>query len=149
MQRVALTAEESAFLARLPLEDGFAERLTQRLARVLTARLRTPVRLAVHPLEAPDALPVAPRWRPDSALATLWLTRRLGGRRPHGASPFVSPSLLRTLDTVLAECWSGGAPPAALAWAIESEFGVAALAVELPQSGMVMTRWAREVVRHA
>lgn len=151
MQLLDLTAEEAALLARPPLADALAGHLTRRLAAILEARLRMPLKLVARAVEFPEVPPATPRWQPDAALATLWLTRRLGGRRPSGVSPFVSPSLVCTLNAALAECWIGtaGTVPPALAWTLRSGFGEAALAVELPQSETEMTRWARGVIGHA
>jgi hypothetical protein len=84
-------------------------------------------------------------------VAALWLSGRLGGRGASGASgdaPFVSATLLRTLETVLAERWLDGpaALPAALGWRVDGE---GSLGVVLPRTVGEMTRWAREVIRHA
>lgn len=150
MQLLDLTAEEADFLSA-PHVVSLQDRLTRRLAAVLGARLRLP--LILHPLFAapPPVAPALPAWQPDAALATLWLTRRLGGRRPAGVAPFVSPSLIRTLDVVLAECWldAPATLPAALAWRVGSGLGAAALSLQLPRSEIDMTRWARGVIRHA
>lgn len=151
MHLLDLSPEETAFLDAPAAVDVLQARLTQRLAAVLCARLRLPVKLCALFAAAPAAPPPAPVWQPDAALATLWLTRRLGGQRPAGVAPFVSPSLIRTLDEVLAECWldARAAPPPALAWAVSSRLGAVALSLQLPQSETGMTRWARGVIRHA
>ncbi|MFN3751451.1 MAG: hypothetical protein ACK4SR_08760 [Thiobacillus sp.] len=150
MQLLDLTPEEDTFLSTPPavcLQD----RLTRRLAAVLSARLRMPVTLHALSTGSPTARPAVPLWQPDAALASLWLTRRLGGQRPAGVAPFVPPSLIRTLDGVLAECWldAPAGLPAALAWRIASGLGGVALSVQLPPVTSDMTRWARGVIRHA
>ncbi len=141
----ALTAEELAFLAAPLAADEFAARLTPALAATLSARLRRPLALALQ-----DPPPVAvrgatPCWQVDAGVATLWLSGRLGGRSASGDAPFVSATLLRTLDAVLAERWLDGPAelPAALAWRVDGEGG---LGVVLPQTTGEMTRWAREVI---
>jgi hypothetical protein len=65
-------------------------------------------------------------------------------------APFVTPSLIRTLDETLAECWLDEAAtlPAALGWRAGSELGAVALSVQLPQSDQDMTRWVRGAIRH-
>lgn len=150
MRLLELTPEETAFLTA-PDAGVLQARLTRRLAATLSARLRLPVQLATYFIPAPAVAPALPLWQPDAALATLWLVRRLGGQRPTGATPFVPPSLIHALDAVLAECWlDADVPlPAALAWQLTSSLGAVALSLQLPQSETEMTRWAREVVRHA
>jgi hypothetical protein len=148
-----LTPAETAFLTvPLAAPDGLPERLTRKLGATLTARLRMPVQAMSRPAAAPLAAPARPVWQPDSALATLWLTRRLGGQRVAGEAGFVPKTLLHTLDTALAECWldatSEAAPPAALAWQVSAGLTQATLAVQLPDQPTDMTRWAREVIRH-
>ena len=148
-----LTPAETAFLtAPLTAPDGLPERLTRKLAATLTARLRMPVQAMPQTTAAPLAVPALPIWQPDAALATLWLTRRLGGQRVAGEAGFVPKTLLHTLDTALAECWldasSEATPPAALSWQLSAGPTQAALAVQLPDQPTDMTRWAREVIRH-
>lgn len=150
MQLLDLTPEEDAFLAAPPAAC-LRDRLGRRLAAVLSARLRMPVTLHALFTPSPAARPGVPLWQPDAALASLWLTRRLGGQRPAGVAPFVAPSLIRTLDGVLAECWldAPASLPAALAWRVASGLGGVALSLQLPASTNDMTRWARGVIRHA
>jgi hypothetical protein len=153
MRLHALTSAELAFLTAPAVgADGLPTRLTRKLAATLSARLRLPVSLVLQAAAAPVDAPVTPTWQPDDALATLWLTRRLGGRRVTGATPFIPPSLIHTLDEALAEGWLDGAGPAvlpaALAWQINADLTQATLAVQLPHHTTDMTRWARGVIRH-
>lgn len=152
MRLLQLTPEETAFLTSSGASDTLHPRLTGKLTATLTARLRLPVRLHPQPATSAEPQPARPRWQPDEALAALWLTRRLGGRRVMGGAPFVSRSLIHTLDTALAECWLDAAapasPPPALAWHIATDLVQATLGVHLPQDTTDMTRWAREVIRH-
>lgn len=153
MQLLELSPAEIAFLAA-PAAGcaGLQERVGGKLAATLSARLRLSVQLADHPGDAPVAAPAVPHWLPDAALATLWLTRRLGGQRVTGEVDFVPPTLIRTLDAALAESWldakAHAAPPPALAWRITAASTQATLAVALPHHTIDMTRWAREVIRH-
>ncbi|WP_310448266.1 hypothetical protein [Thiobacillus sp.] len=154
MQLLALTPAEIAFLSAPAGEsDPVCARFTRKLAQTLTARLQLPVQVQLR--RAPEGVEFAtgtPRWAPDGTLATLWLTRRLGGQRMTGnASSFVPKSLLLTLDASLAECWldaPGAKPPPALSWRLETPFGEATLGVQLLPEPTDMTRWAREVIRH-
>ncbi|MDA8128973.1 MAG: hypothetical protein M0Z73_09790 [Betaproteobacteria bacterium] len=153
MQLLELTPAEIAFLAAPPApRDGLQPRLTRKLAATLSARLRLPVRATARPASGHVDAPRAPVWRPDDALANLWLTRRLGGRRVTEAASFVPATFVRTLDAVLAECWldapAQGEVPRTLAWHITGGPVPAALALQLPPSSTDMTRWAREVIRH-
>ena len=153
MQLLELSPAEIAFLAApLPAFDGLQPRLTRRLAATLRARLRLPVQAMAQPAPEPVDAPAAPTWQPDAVLATLWLTRRLGGRHVAGSGSFVPSSLVRTLDAALAECWldapAQAALPPALAWQITTALTQATLVVLLPHSSTDMTRWAREVIRH-
>lgn len=148
-----LTAAETAFLTTpVVVSDAFPQRLTRRLAATLTARLQVPVRALPLPGVAPPAAPTIPIWQPDATLATLWLTRRLGGRRVSGTSPFVPTALMRTLDAVLAESWlDEPAPeplPSALAWQLGTDLAQATLSLTLPPQPADLTRWARGVIRH-
>jgi hypothetical protein len=154
MQLLELTSAEIAFLAPPPASsDSLEGRLTRRLAMTLSARLRLPVELAARAVDAPADAPVSPRWQADAALATLWLTRRLGGQRVVGASTFVPATLIHTLDAALAESWldakSPVMPPSAMAWQITAAATRATLGVQFPHQTLDMTRWAREVIRHA
>jgi len=154
MQLLQLTPAEIAFLTPPPVATGsLEERLTRKLAATLSARLRLPVQLAAHPVDAPADAPAAPNWLSDAALGTLWLTRRLGGQRVLGAIAFVPPTLIHTLDAALAESWLDAKTPAtlspAMAWDITAAATRATLAVQLPRHTIDMTRWAREVIRHA
>ncbi len=153
MRLLELTPAEIAFLTTPPpASDGLAARLTRKLEATLSARLRLPVQAMAQPAPEPVDAPAAPTWQPDAALATLWLTRRLGGRDGGGGGSFVPGSLVRSLDAVLAECWldvpASGTPPPALAWRLTTDPTLATLAVQLPHSPTNMTRWAREVIRH-
>jgi hypothetical protein len=153
MQLLELTPAEVAFLAPPPgSSDSLEGRLARKLATTLSARLRLPVELAAQAVDAPADAPAVPNWRPDAALATLWLTRRLGGQRVMGASSFVPPTLIHTLDAALAECWLDAKSPltlpSAMAWQITVAATRATLAVQLPCQTLDMTRWAREVIRH-
>ncbi|HMA11840.1 MAG TPA: hypothetical protein VKO83_08125, partial [Steroidobacteraceae bacterium] len=114
-----LTPDELAFLtAPAAGPDDFAAQLTRKLAATLSARLHLSVSLVLQTVaataDAPAPAPETPIWQPDAALATLWLTRRLGGQRVTGATPFVPRSLLHTLDAALAEGWLDGAGQAVL-----------------------------------
>jgi hypothetical protein len=154
MQLLELTSAEIEFLAPPPASyDDLQARLTRKLAATLSARLRLPVELAARAVDATAAAPVSPRWQADAALAALWLTRRLGGQRVMGASTFVPPTLIHTLDAALAESWldakSAVMPPSAMAWQITAAATRATLGVQLPRQTLDMTRWAREVIRHA
>lgn len=153
MRLLELTPDEIAFLAApLPVPDDVSVRLSRKLALILSARLRLPLDVVAQPAPAPADAVAAPVWQPDAALATLWLTRRLGGREMAGSGAIVPGSLLRTLDAVLAECWldapAQNMPPHALAWRITTDFMQATLAARLPQTTTDMTRWAREIIRH-
>lgn len=153
MQLLELTPAEIAFLkAPSPPSDGLPARLTRRLAATLSARLRLPIQAQVQPAPAQEAAPMSPLWQPETALAALWLTRRLGGRDVASGLSFVPGSLVRTLDAALAESWldapAQGELPRALAWHITAGLTQAMLAVQLPHSPTDMTRWAREVIRH-
>jgi len=153
MQLLELSTAEIAFLTIKPgAKEGLEMRLTQRLASILTARLRLPVQAHPHPAAAVLDFRAVPGWQPDPALATVWLTRRLGGQRVVGVAPFVPRTLIDTLDTTLAECWLDGAAPrtlpTALAWDITAGRSHASLVVQLPQQLTDMTRWARGVIRH-
>ncbi len=152
MRLLELTPAEIAFLAAPPpVSDGLSARLARKLAMTLSARLRLPLGAVALPAPEPVDAVAAPVWQPDAALATLWLTRRLGGRDDVGGGSFVPGSLLHTLDAVLAEGWLDApaqAAPPALAWRITTDFMQATLAVRLPHSTTDMTRWAREIIRH-
>ena len=153
MRLLELSPAEIAFLrAPAPASDGLQTRLTRKLAATLSARLRLQVQAVPHAVAEPVGAPAAPAWQPDAALATLWLTRRLGGRDGAGGGYFVPGSLIRSLDGVLAECWldapAQAALPHSLAWHIATDCTQATLAVQLPHSTTDMTRWAREVIRH-
>ena len=153
MQLLALTPAEIACLSAPDLApDSLHARFTRKLAATLTASLRLPVQAYMQAAPTQfDSVPGIPRWQPDVALSTLWLVRRLGGKRVTGAASFVPKGLLLTLDAALAECWLD-APvttlPPALTWQISSPPGEANLAVQLPLQPTDMTRWAREVIQH-
>lgn len=155
MKLLELTPEEIDFLTTPPLaSNGLQTRLTQRLAATLTARLRVPVQLIEQAQAVPADRPATPQWLPDSGLASLWLTRRLGGQQfMTGNTSFVPPTLIHTLDAALAECWLDApaqtALPPVLAWRLSCHLTRATLAVQLPHHITDMTRWARGVIRHA
>jgi len=120
-----LTSAETAFLtAPLAAPDGLPERLTRKFAA-------TAYGASAH-AGAGDAAndgcaarrAGAAHLATDAALATLWLTRRLGGQRVVGEAGFVPQTLLHSLDTALAECWldaaSEATPPAALSWQLSA-----------------------------
>lgn len=150
MQLLELSAEECAFLARPDgVPDGLAGRLTRRLAATLSARLRAPVNVFETRAPGPDV--PGPHWQPDDALAALWLTRRLGGRRVAGGGAGVPRGLRHTLDAILAEAWldaPAAALPSCLAWHIRCEPTRSLLTLALPADSSDMMRWAREVIRH-
>ena len=153
MRLHALTPAELAFLTAPAAEpDDLPAHLTRKLAAALSARLRLPVSLALQPAAAAADAPPTPVWQIDDALATLWLTRRLGGQRVTGVAPFVPRGLIETLDGALAEGWLDGAGqgalPAALAWQVSAEPVRATFAVRPPPSPIDMTRWARGVIGH-
>jgi hypothetical protein len=156
MRLQELTPAETAFLtAPAAAPDNLQARLSHKLAATLSARLRLPVQAMPMPYMVQaqaDVAPVFPVWQPDAALASLWLTRRLGGQRVMGATSFVPHTLIHTLDAALAECWLDAAAqatlPAVLAWHITAAHTQATLAVRLPQHTTDMTRWARGVIRH-
>jgi hypothetical protein len=154
MQLLELTSAEIAFLTSPPAahDDSLLRCVTRKLALTLTARLRLPIQAVAHAADESTAVPATPVWRPDAALATLWLTRRLGGQRVVGVAPFVPHTLIHTLDAVLAESWLDTAArttlPAAMAWQITAHSTRATLAVQLPHTAIEMTRWARGVIRH-
>ena len=155
MKLLELTPAEIDFLTIPPVaSNGLQTRLTQRLAATLTARLRLPVQMIEQAQAVPANLPATPQWQTDSELATLWLTRRLGGQQlMSGSTCFVPPTLIHTLDAALAECWldvpAQSALPPALAWRLTCHLAQATLAVQLPPHTIDMTRWARGVIRHA
>ncbi|MGE5320084.1 MAG: hypothetical protein ACM3KD_07885 [Hyphomicrobiaceae bacterium] len=152
MGLLELTPEEIAFLTAPAAPDGLPTRLARKLAATLSARLRLPIQATALPATEPASAPTAPCWQPDAALATLWLTRRLGGRDVAGTGSLIPGSLVRALDAALAECWldaaAHAAPPRVLAWGITTDSTQATLAVQLPHSSTDMTRWAREIIRH-
>ena len=153
MQLLELSTAELEFLESRPATTGhMQQRLTQRLAATLTARLRLPMQLHADPhADAVDAQ-AAPVWQPDGALATLWLTRRLGGQRVVGTASFVPHTLIRTLDEVLAECWLDSSEhntvPVTLAWQVLGGTTQARLALRLPDRASDMAHWAQGVIRH-
>jgi hypothetical protein len=153
MQLLELSPAEIAFLTPPAVApDSLQPRLTRKLEATLTARLHVPVRVTAQAANAPVAAPALPDWLPDPMLATLWLTRRLGGQSVTGVAAFVPPSLIHALDAVLAECWldarAPAAPPPAMAWDITAAHTRATLAVQLPHPITEMTRWARGVIRN-
>lgn len=153
MKLLDLTPAEIAFLSQQQVEpDTLPQRLTRRLGTMLSARLRTAVQVHAHAGTASRAAPAAPCWQPDGALATLWLTRRLGGQHATGVATFVPRSLIRSLDAMLAECWLDAAAPAAMppaqTWRIEADSTEALLVLQWPHHTNDMTRWARETIGH-
>jgi hypothetical protein len=154
MQLLELTPAEIAFLT-VPsaLPDALQTRLTRRLATTLTARLRLPVQAIAQPATRMHGdAPATPNWQPDAQLATLWLTRRLGGQHVTGSTSFVPNTLIHTLDAVLAESWLDAPAqtvlPPALTWQLTTDLTLAMLAVQLPHHTTDMTRWARGVIKH-
>lgn len=152
MQLLGLTPAEIDFL-KTPSSPagGLQARLTGKLAATLSARLHVPVQAKIQPAPARETAPISPVWQPETALAALWLTRRLGGRDVARGETFVPGSLIRTLDAVLAESWLDAprdALPHSLAWQITAGLAQAMLVVHLPHSATGLTRWAREVIRH-
>ncbi len=153
MPLLDLTPAEIAFLT-LPAArpDALQARLAGKLAATLSARLRLPLQAEVRAAAAPVEAPATPAWQPDAALATLWLTRRLGGRHVMGVAASVPHTLVHTLDAMLAECWldapAQSALPPALAWHLRCDRTQATLVLQLPLSTTDMTRWAREIIRH-
>ncbi len=153
MQLLELTPAEVAFLTPPhAVPDCLQTRLSRKLAAMLIARLHQPVQMLAQVVDTPVTAPAMPGWQPDPALATLWLTRRLGGQYVMGETAFVPPSLIEALDAALAECWldgaAGAALPRAMAWHITAASARASLVVQLPHHPPEMTRWAREVIRH-
>ena len=153
MQLLELTPAELDFLKTTPVATAHSpQRLTHHLASVLTARLRLPVTLHAVLATEPAHAQSTPVWFPDAALASLWLTRRLGGKHVSGVAPFVPHTLIRTLNEVLAECWLDGKPPdvlpTVLTWQITAEHTQARLSVQIPHHLSEMTNWARGVIRH-
>ncbi len=153
MKLLDLTPAEIAFLSQpAPVPDDLPARLSRRLGAMLTARLRMAVHLQAQTGPAPTDSAAIPCWQPDSAFATLWLTRRLGGQHATGVASFVPRTLIRNLDAQLAECWLDAAAPAtyppSLAWRMVADSTQATLSVRLPAHSNDMTRWAREVIRH-
>lgn len=153
MQLLELTPAEIAFLKPPHAVPGCLQtRLSRKLAAMLTARLHQPLQMLAQIVDTPVTTPAMPGWQPDPALATLWLTRRLGGQYVMGETSFVPRSLIEALDATLAECWldgvAGSSLPRAMAWHITAASTRATLALQLPHHPPEMTRWAREVIRH-
>lgn len=153
MQLHELDPEERAFLeAHGGDASAFARRLGQRLAAALTARLRMPIEVRPDAPPAPLEAGWEPVWRPDGNLASLWLTRRLGGGRVVGQAGFVPRSLVDTLDALLAECWiedgdAAAGPQRAWAWSLTAaafESRLELLGADRPGD---MARWAQGVMR--
>jgi hypothetical protein len=151
MRLQPLSPDELAFLTAPREADSFSVRLCRKLGATLAARLRVPLTLAAQPAEAVGRV-AAPAWQADAALATLWLTRRLGGGRVSGTAPFVPRSLIETLDATLAEIWldAGGrvSTSPALHLDVTTQAFCASLVLQLPHDANDMTRWARGVIRH-
>lgn len=153
MKLAELTSTEIAFLTAAPSKAGdLPARLTRRLGTIMSARLRLPVTAQARDASIPADALIAPVWQIDASLATLWLTRRLGGQQVIGKASFIPPTLVHALDAALAECWlddpSQTGVPASLAWQLSTNSMHAALAVQLPLLTTDMTRWARGVIRH-
>lgn len=153
MQLHELDPEERAFFeAHAGAASAFGRRLGQRLAAALTARLRMPVEVRLAAPPAPCEAGRQPLWRPDGALASLWLTRRLGGGRLVGQAGFVPRSLVETLDQVLAESWVEGADaasaaPSAWAWTVAAAAFESRLELHGADQPGDMARWARGVIQ--
>ena len=163
MQLLELTPAELAFFNPAPavtapaVTEHTQQRLTHHLASVLTARLRLPVTLHAVLATEPARAQSTPVWFPDTVLASLWLTRRLGGKHVSGVAvlgvaPFVPRTLIQTLNEVLAECWLDGsnpeAMPTALTWHLTADHKQARLAVQFPHHLSDMKNWARGVIKH-
>lgn len=154
MQLLELTPAERAFLAAEPgAATGFTERLSQRLAAALTARLRMTTQVQPGSITARIETCTAPVWQPDGALATLWLTRRLGGGRVLGQASFVPRTLISMLDETLAECWlerqTQNETPVVCAWAVSAGPVHARLELHLPDQLNDMAHWAQGVIQRA
>lgn len=154
MQLLELTPAERAFLAAEPgAAIGFADHMGQRLAAALTARLRMATQVQPRPVTAGIEACTAPVWQPDAALATLWLTRRLGGGRVLGQATFVPRTLISMLDESLAECWferqTQNGTPAACAWTVSAGPVHARLELRLPDQLNEMAHWAQGVMQRA
>lgn len=152
MQLLELTPAERAFLAAgSGAAGGLTDRLSLRLADVLSARLRLTTQLLPGPVTARIETCSTPVWQPDGALASLWLTRRLGGGRMLGQAAFVPRTLIDTLNEVLAECWlerpAPNALPAACAWAVTAGAVHAGLELRLPDQLNDMAHWAQGVIQ--
>ncbi|MBT9567097.1 MAG: hypothetical protein IV085_02235 [Thiobacillus sp.] len=152
MQLLELTPAEQAFLTAEPgAATDFQRRLGQRLASTLTARLHMTTLVHANAETAIVKACPTPVWQPDSALATLWLTRRLGGGRVQGQASFVPRTLIDMLDETLAECWlerqMQNWVPVPYAWEIAAGSVRARLELRLPERLDDMTRWARGVIR--
>lgn len=148
-----LTADEITFLTAPPAAiDAWQDRLTQALAATLRARLRLPLLLEAQQPAVSGPAPAQPRWQVDETLATLWLTRRLGGHTVTGTASFVPQSLIHNLDSTLAERWLDGVAcvsvPPALAWMLTTADQLAPFSLQLPRASIDVTLWARGVIRH-
>lgn len=158
MHLLEITPAEVDFFSSKPV-DGIAtskhlmQRLSTRLPTILTSRLRQPVSVRLNSDADVSVTQTTPLWVPDAALATVWLTCRLGGHhRVTGVAPFVPQSLIQTLDSVLAECWLDGGQqrdlPAKLGWDILVGQFQARLFLSLPEHADDMMKWTRKLTRH-
>jgi hypothetical protein len=160
MALAQLDADERAFLsAPLVADSAFAQALAARIAALLGARLRQPVRVSIEE----DLLePAAPQPRHDSAIAlhwnaeldVLWLTGRLrcAGSVPGSrASSILGARLYRSLSLALAEVWLSRPPevlPAQLGLAIQGRLPGARLGISFSSSRAAIVRWARQTIEH-
>lgn len=159
MRLAELSPAEQDFLdAPLRAVDDWTPQLTQRLARLLKARLKQSVEVlpvASHRGAAP-ARRAMPEIVADNVFEALWLHARLGGRvrgaPTRGAAPCtaLSRNLQRSLQHMLAEAWLSTRHPSlpdTLIWRIETQAADnAMLTIHFPTSMQQMTQWAQRVI---
>jgi hypothetical protein len=157
MQLALLSTEESRFLAAsAPADSAFARALAARLAALLGARLRRPVRLSPIANDPRAAAPVAPDgvelvW--DAQLDALWLEGRLGCRPVRaaaGASAILGARLRRSLHAALAEVWrshTAALPLGVLAFAVHADARCARIEIRFPDSPGAMQRWVQQTLQ--
>lgn len=145
-------AEQSYLSSSLPQLDDWTPVLTQRVSRLLGARMKQSVEIA--PVATRRALPRVPRETPDivadSALNALWVSARLGGRvRSCTPCTALARNLHHSLEHLLAETWLS-APheliPASLQWRIATDETDATLTIHFPDTLARMDRWARRTI---
>ena len=153
MQLLELSdAERGFFDAHARAEPDFAGHFTARLAATLKARLRAAVVVEATQVDTPHDAGAVPVWRPDTGLASIWLTYRLGGKRVVGTTHFIPGSLIAMLDHLLAECWveCGPAhepPHRAWAWRLTVDGRPAQLALFGTERPRDMARWVQGVLQ--